>query len=86
MNVQYTPSWSQVWTPKKAEEELNNFIFKGPGIYEIDGDSILVLPLKGDWLTPYDHEKTRFKFMIWNDVSFTQMLKYLIEAPIFKNK
>lgn len=62
----FTPDWSERWTPQRAEQELNGFKFKGPGWYITKKaskkgslvDTIFVLPgSEPDW----------FQFHVWND-------------------
>lgn len=43
--IQVAPDWSARYTPAQAEHELVNFKFKGPGLYILEDEFLIVVPI-----------------------------------------
>jgi hypothetical protein len=72
------PDWSATWNIRKIEQELEGFIFKGPGWYFTKTDSLLVFP------TPRNDDggDQLFTIMCWNNPNAMNTYTWIVNAPI----
>ena len=78
MQISFVPDWTMTRTAAKAEQELTNFKFEGPGWYFTRPGALLVVPISGDveWSSSAPVEKTpwrqrwpaeaKFNFHYWS--------------------
>jgi hypothetical protein len=70
------PSWRETWTPTEAESGLAPFVWKGPGWYLSNSDTLLVLPLN----RTRDGEQL-FYFLVYNSRNPGNVFNWIINAP-----
>jgi len=85
----FKPDWVEIWTAAKAEEQLEGFIFNGPGWYckpnIRTGDSwLLVLPVDRPkeriWDKSYDADE-KFEFNVYNGYDPRKAFSLITNAP-----
>ena len=94
--VEFVPDWQRVWTAAKAEKELKNFKFKGPGWYITKTDTLLVVPVEPfkvtvphpedvttTWLAPkHWAPEQEFRFYVYNGRNPSASFNALANAPV----
>jgi hypothetical protein len=98
MRFNLTPSWSAYWTKSKAEEELVEFKWKGPGLYVTKSEAILVVPdieMKKTssnpsypsryniWFKTWGIDQ-KFWFYVYNDTAIVDTLEALGVIPKYE--
>lgn len=83
--VTLLPVWSYIWTPKQAEKNLPDFIFKGPGIYEYKNLHLIVLSVyrtkDSTWHQKFkDYE--RFEFNAYHHNAADTLFNLIVNAPM----
>lgn len=82
--MRFKPDWSEVWTAAKAEAELTEFKFTGPGFYRHNGDTILAIPL-GRPASQLWHQAFRddeeFEFNVYNGRDPADWFNLIANAP-----
>jgi ribosomal protein L7/L12 len=81
------PDWSEVWTARNAEEQLQGFAFKGPGWYLSSTDTLLVTPCGAveEGSTPWQWkwpEDQLFRFNVYNHRNPADGFNQIINAPV----
>jgi hypothetical protein len=90
----FNPSWQEVWTAEEAEKELTGFKFRGPGLYFIGDDVIIVIPKDAHpsispWETishPWNYsgwpKHALFTFLVYTGYNPLQTFNLIVSAPI----
>jgi hypothetical protein len=75
----FVHDWHEIFTAEQAEEELEDFEFKGPGWYHSCGDTLLVLPYRCGCSTENDAE---FHFYVWSDINPIEAFKQIATLSV----
>lgn len=68
----FVPDWVQLWTKEKAEKELFDFTFQGPGWYITKSGTCLVQETN-------EGNKLRFYFWLHNPC---ETFNWIVNAPV----
>lgn len=80
----FNSDWSATWTKEEAEKQLNNFQFRGPGIYFSNGGSILVTAIdrKEKFWGNSINEGEKFRFDVFDGRDVSLLINRLVNAPV----
>lgn len=83
--LSFKPDWSELWTAKKAEEQLEGFKFKGPGWYIRSFGTMLVVPedrtLETAWNMQSVNADERFYFHMYDGWNPGSIFGSIAHAP-----
>jgi hypothetical protein len=87
----FMPDWKQTWTAAQAEKELT-FKFKGPGIYQHAGKTMIAVPadrkptgspvnIETFWAQEFTASDEKFVFCVYDGRDPADMFDLIINAP-----
>jgi hypothetical protein len=80
--------WKMIGTKEKIEKELNWFVFKGPGFYLDNQETVLIFPLysspKETWYQSQPKE-TLFHVEVWDCPFSDTIYSVIATAPVRKD-
>ena len=80
----FKPDWTNTYTAWKAEQELKDFKFEGPGWYLVGDDTLLVIPVDRNmpeiWNKTWT-ETERFNFHYYVGRNPASIFNAIVNAP-----